>query len=538
MKMRYLLLSLVLGAALPGFSQTMSNTDHVITLTNTCITAGMSSGTYNLELNYYDLDFGPKTVTINGVTVAISGNVMTITAPANSYPTASSNGYWSLPDTYNGHIGLTSGTFGTIMYWYQNPDGTLGFNCVPLPIYYNSFSAWQSGGQVTLNWQTGLEQNSTFIEIYRTSSLSNQFYKIGQVTAAGNSSGNVNYSFVDTHPCSNDIYMLKMLNSQGTQPIFSGYATASCPGCSCTLPAPVNCNITINGPDHICNVESPAAYSLSAAVPNFSTITWGVNVPASVRILTHDDFDRGKVTLLKKNTAGASLQLTATMSGCSNVISKYITIGTPNPNISATEVCPDMYVYASNCPGATQFDWHFTDETISYSWVLTNYVPGWNGTFTVGDVYDIGFTYDNICGTSTSADLYGLTCDPGEGFRMSPNPSNGMVMLDLTPASDKPAAVASAAVRPGAVESATAGSATAGTATVKPDAKVRVKTPAALSGVYQVRIIDALGAVRKQFTYHGETKVTLDVSGLAKGIYTVQVFDNKTWRSSKLVLTK
>src|SRR5438132_1331396 len=123
-----LMIFLCLALTLPGFSQSMSNTDNVITLNNTCINFGMTSGTYNLELNYYDLDYGPKTVTFNGVIVSLSGGVMTITAPSGSFPTPSSNGYWSLPDTYNGRITLTSGSVAGIMFWYQNPDGTVGFN--------------------------------------------------------------------------------------------------------------------------------------------------------------------------------------------------------------------------------------------------------------------------------------------------------------------------------------------------------------------------------------------------------------------------
>ena len=57
----------------PGSSQTMFNTGSKITLVNTCINAGMSTGTYNLNLYYYDKDLaGYKTVNLTGVAVTVS----------------------------------------------------------------------------------------------------------------------------------------------------------------------------------------------------------------------------------------------------------------------------------------------------------------------------------------------------------------------------------------------------------------------------------------------------------------------------------
>jgi len=54
-----------------------------------------------------------------------------------------------------------------------------------------------------------------------------------------------------------------------------------------------------------------------------------------------------------------------------------------------------------------------------------------------------------------------------------------------------------------------------------------------------VKVMDAQGVVRKTFSYPGgEDKVSVDLGGLTNGIYTVQVFDKKTWKSSQVVLVK
>ncbi|HVU58166.1 MAG TPA: T9SS type A sorting domain-containing protein [Puia sp.] len=497
------------GLMQTGFSQAISNTDNVITLNNTCLNGGVSNGTYNLELNYFDLDaFASQTLTINGVSVVVSNGVMTITAPGGSFPSANTRG-WSLPDAWPGHIKLTSGSFIGYMEFFGQPDGTVGINCIPLPVYFNSFSGMLSGASVVLNWQTGLESGSTAFEIYRSSTGSN-YYKIGQVMATGVS--NSNYSFTDANPDATNYYYLKELKS-GLPAIFTTIVVVNCPSCHYTPPTPVLCSYTISGPDHICNLESPAVYTLSSSVPNFNTISWSIDQSAAV-LRTYPAFDRGQVTLLKKNGA-AGLTLTATLSGCTNPITKLIAVGTPTPVITATiNFCPHLDATMSNAPGATSYEWWLTDENTDN---ITDY-PGSGISkgflLTSSDVYDVEGAYTNACGTSAQAYAYGYQCGgsfsaaSGSLINVSPNPSRGMVNIGFA---KNPASPASS----------------------------KVAAAAGQRKIYQIRVMDAQGVVRKTFSYSGGVEnVSVDLSSLNGGIYTIQVFDNKSWKSGQVLLTK
>ena len=128
-----LLTGLCLFAAQAAFSQAMTNTGNTITLDNTCFNVGVASGTYMLDLSYFDLD---KNATVNlSVACTVSSNGashMVITVDNDIFPTPATNGYWSLADAWPGNIKLTAGSTSFITFWYMNEDGSLGFNCTPL----------------------------------------------------------------------------------------------------------------------------------------------------------------------------------------------------------------------------------------------------------------------------------------------------------------------------------------------------------------------------------------------------------------------
>ncbi|HVU58169.1 MAG TPA: T9SS type A sorting domain-containing protein [Puia sp.] len=512
---------LSLALTLPGFSQSMSNTDNMITLTNTCLNAGVANGTYNLELQYYDNDaFTTKTVTYNGVGVSVVNGVMTITAPPNSFPAVSNNGWWSLPDAWPGHIKLTSGSFVVFLDWYQNPDGTLGINCIPLPVWFSSFTVTGGNFQATLNWTTDMEQNSTYIEIWRaTTNSASAFYKIGQVTAQGNSSIQHSYTFTDPHPCSSNYYYLKMLNSQGTPPIFSNTVPFTCSGCSCTLPSPVYCNYTINGPDHVCNLETPTAFSLSTSIPNYSTISWSVDVPSAVSLQTYPNFDKTKVTLLKKNTT-AAVTLQASLSGCTNVITKVIAMGAPMPDITSDQECPDIVCWPASAPGATSYLWQLTDvvrvrQTFSTGSSFSAYIGD-------GSLYDVGLQYTNACGTSPWYTVGNLYCEPGQSQSIRGGTINGSI---------NPISIAN----PGSVVWPNP---TSGVMTVMLPV-VATATQTAQPKIYQLRVMDLQGIQQKNFSYPGGVdKASVNITGLAAGIYMIQIFDNQRWVTKRVILTK
>jgi hypothetical protein len=524
---RYLLLPvcLCLAVALPCRSQTMTNNGNTTTLTNTCLMPGSYS--YTMTLNYADPDIGfvgpftfPVTVVSNGVTAVI-------TLVSGSLPWIGGNGFWGLAETDFGNMQLTGAAQGGYMNWYHDEFGNIRFNCTALPIYFSNFHGSESNGTITLTWQTQTEQNSTYIEVYRSAN-GGDFYKIGQVPAAGNSNSILNYSFADAHPGSLSYYRLRLLNNGGSTPITSQIVGVSCQGCVYTPPTPVYCPYTINGPDQICNVAQITAYSLSTPVPNFNTINWGVDNNYAVKLTTYPFYDRSRVTLMKKNSAGG-VTLTATLSGCSNVISKFIVVGTPPPTINAYLGCPYLYASVVNAPGATSFSWFLTNETQGTTTTSPFSAYAWDPFVGTGDVYDIGMSYTNVCGTSGAAVSYGHYCPPSGGgpghdpwdpappdvpqpgdFQMSPNPSKGIINIGLAPLS------AVSALKP------------AKTVT----AKVQVK-------LYRVKVLDVQGVLRKEFSYPGGIdRGSLDLSSLGNGVYIIQLYDNKHWTSQKVIIAK
>jgi len=232
----------------------------------------------------------------------------------------------------------------------------------------------------------------------------------------------------------------------------------------------------------------------------------------------YESFDRTKASLLRKS-AGGTVVLTATLSGCSNVITRSVAIGLPNPVITGDLVCPYLNVSMSNAPGATNYSWYFIDVATN----ATESWPSWgaNQFFVThdGDEFYVGGLYTNACGTSNEVFAYGFWCDPGGGggwdppgdgfMAVSPNPSKGIVNIGLA-----------------ATQASKTNNLKATVAVVKPK-------------VYQVRIVDVQGIVRKTFTYPGGVeRISADLSGLNNGLYIIQVFDNRIWRSSKVVLNK
>jgi hypothetical protein len=257
-------------------------------------------------------------------------------------------------------------------------------------------------------------------------------------------------------------------------------------------------------------MEDPTSYALSSAVPDYSSINWSIDQPNQVYLITYPNVDRTKVNLLKKNVS-AAVTLTAAISGC-GTLTKYVVLGTPTPYVNYSVYCPNVYAYAAGAPGATNYVWYLQDYTMGVTTTQPLAGASWIVDISTGHTYGIGFTYDNACGTSYEGQAYGLICDPSTGggpgipnepvgLAMAPNPSRGVVNIGTTPK-----ALTTAAVRP---------------------------------KVYQVRVVDALGIVRKVMRYPGGMeRISVDLSGLNNGVYIVQVFDNKTWKSNKVILAK
>lgn len=129
-----LLTLLGLASAKSSISQTLTNTENVITLSGTCMNSRLSTGTYTLTLYYIDPDNGPVRPAPVSVSVVVNGTTATITLPSSTLPTPATTGYWSLPESDLGSILLT-GAGGGFMGWSHDNDGDIQFsNCEPLGI--------------------------------------------------------------------------------------------------------------------------------------------------------------------------------------------------------------------------------------------------------------------------------------------------------------------------------------------------------------------------------------------------------------------
>jgi hypothetical protein len=85
-----------------------------------------------------------------------------------------------------------------------------------LPIELLSFTGYNDGAVNVLNWTTASERNSLKFEVEKSYDASN-FEYIGEKLAAGNSSINIDYNFIDENPkVGNNYYRLKMIDADGT----------------------------------------------------------------------------------------------------------------------------------------------------------------------------------------------------------------------------------------------------------------------------------------------------------------------------------
>jgi len=52
-------------------------------------------------------------------------------------------------------------------------------------------------------------------------------------------------------------------------------------------------------------------------------------------------------------------------------------------------------------------------------------------------------------------------------------------------------------------------------------------------------VVDVRGVVQRIFTYPGGAEnISLDLHSLNNGVYILRVFDNKTWKSTKVIVAK
>ena len=125
-------------------------------------------------------------------------------------------------DSGNGDYFLTS-TDITEFSWFNGG----GNNQNPLPVELSYFSGICTNELVTLTWQNASEQNSSHFDVEK--STDGEIWRvIGTVSAAGNSTEEINYSFIDSEKSTGDnYYRLNQVDIDGKNEIY-GPITISC----------------------------------------------------------------------------------------------------------------------------------------------------------------------------------------------------------------------------------------------------------------------------------------------------------------------
>jgi hypothetical protein len=99
----------------------------------------------------------------------------------------------------------------------RGQDNTTGLGLSALPIELKRFFGLrQTDGSVQLNWATATEKMAKSFEIERSDRpLANRFERITSIAAAGESSSELNYGFLDRNAPATAYYRLKMVDFDG-----------------------------------------------------------------------------------------------------------------------------------------------------------------------------------------------------------------------------------------------------------------------------------------------------------------------------------
>lgn len=198
-----------------------------------------------------------------------------------------------------------------------------------------------------------------------------------------------------------------------------------------------------------------------------------------------------------------------------------VTSGAPvvSLNSSPNGSCSGPYQtwYLNNEPSSDGSGWQWTVGYVSSGGSL--YISSPNASSTYVDVKGggtVNLSYTDLCGVveQNSVTIYSEcpTTDVA-AFSIAPNPTNGMVTISST-------------------------------APVQLEKSASVERQSAAStmtrkSIYQVRVLSQTGTILKQYAYSGGTlSTTVDLGGLANGVYTVQIFDNNTWTSQQVLLMR
>ncbi|WP_162555929.1 T9SS type A sorting domain-containing protein [Reichenbachiella versicolor] len=126
--------------------------------------------------------------------------------------------------TGNLHVQSTDRIFGTgtVSAGSFNCNGRCGpnINTVTLPVSLTFFKANTESGLVVITWQTALEVNNDYFELYRSSN-GVDFTFIERIDGQGTTNNTTNYKVIDRPPFDGTVYYrLKQVDFDGTSEVF------------------------------------------------------------------------------------------------------------------------------------------------------------------------------------------------------------------------------------------------------------------------------------------------------------------------------
>ncbi len=268
----------------------------------------------------------------------------------------------------------------------------------------------------------------------------------------------------------------------------------------------LNCSNECSNPYYIQGQNLFCTTSGNYSVPGLqrgATITWTVSPSGIVTINSPNAL---QTTLTRVNAGFVTLTATINNACGANptVISKSnITVGSPKPGpISWTWNAPPNRVLldVDDVPGATSYKWYL-DGVLKATTTASYYHLPMNGNVSCGNFYYFGVRAVNGCGTSAESYVGATMPSCGFAYTVSPNPSSDNINIESSDVTDS---------------------------------KVNNKNS---SEILEIEIIDKMGVLKqKQKFTKGMTRVNISVSILPTDVYTLRIFDGKTWHTTKIVV--
>ena len=179
--------------------------------------------TTSSQQGYWKIDNAPGTLTDGLYSISLSGegvNVITDYSKL-SLLKREGTGNWFCPGTHNvpsGSNGNPSISRAGVSGWSNFGFG--GGDPNVLPIELVSFTARCQNDIIKINWTTASEVNNSHFVLQR-GLMDNQWVDISTINGQGNSSTNVNYSFVDKNSYQNTMYRLIQVDFDGKKTFFN-----------------------------------------------------------------------------------------------------------------------------------------------------------------------------------------------------------------------------------------------------------------------------------------------------------------------------